>query len=82
MNEKTKEILFGECKWQNKKMDRAVYENLLEKKEEVCWYNNKRREYIALFSKSGFTSPLRELAEKERNILLFDLDDIMKVVEG
>ena len=78
LNNTTKEILFGECKWQNKKMDKNVYEQLLEKKENVQWNNKKRKEYIALFSKNGFTTGLKKIAESEC-VLLYDLNDVKNI---
>ena len=81
LNENAKKILFAECKWQNKKMNRGVYEKLLDKKEEVRWNNERREEHIALFSKSGFTNSLKKVAESE-GALLYDLNDIKKILWG
>jgi len=78
LNNTTKEILFGECKWQNKKMDKDVYEQLLGKKENVQWNNKKRKEYIVLFSKNGFTTGLKKIAESEC-VLLYDLNDVKNI---
>jgi len=81
LNEQSKNILYGECKWQNKKMDKTVYEQLLEKKELVRWKNTSRKERIVLFSKNGFTTGLNKIAQSE-NILLYDLkkmEDILLV---
>ncbi len=80
LNEQKNIMLFGECKWQNKKMDKFVYERLLEKKELVRWKNNNRKEKIVLFSKSGFTEGLKKIAESE-NILLYDLKKTKKIFE-
>jgi AAA+ ATPase superfamily predicted ATPase len=71
LNEDTKEILFAECKWQNKKVGIKVYDELIEKSKLVNWNNEERKEYFALFSKAGFTPQLRN-----ENVLLFDLHDI------
>lgn len=81
INERSKKILFGECKWQNKEMNKGVYEKLLEKKELVKWNNDKWEENIALFSKSGFSHSLKKVAESE-NIMLYTLDDIKKILWG
>lgn len=75
INPRSNDILFGECKWQNKKMPRGIYEQLLEKKEKVRWKNKKRNESIALFSKNGFTESLKKVADQE-DVLLFDLKKI------
>jgi AAA+ ATPase superfamily predicted ATPase len=74
LNEDTKEILFAECKWQNKKVGIKVYDELKEKSKLVNWHNEERKEYFALFSKAGFTPQLRNM-----NVLLFDLRDIDNV---
>ena len=79
LNERKKNILFGECKWTSKKMDQGVYERLLNKKEKVRWNNETRKEYIALFSKSGFTNSLEKVAASE-DVLLYDLEDIKKIL--
>jgi AAA+ ATPase superfamily predicted ATPase len=71
LNEDTKEILFAECKWQNKKVGIKVYDELKEKSGHVKWNNEERKEYFALFSKAGFTSRL-----KNEEVLLFELKDI------
>jgi len=80
LNEQKNIMLFGECKWQNKKMDKSVYERLFEKKELVRWKNNNRKEKIVLFSKSGFTEGLKKIAESE-NIILYDLKKTKKIFE-
>jgi AAA+ ATPase superfamily predicted ATPase len=71
LNEETKEILFAECKWSNKSVGVKTYRELEEKSKLVNWFNDERREYFALFSKSGFKPELRS-----KDILLFDLKDI------
>ncbi|NQE06112.1 hypothetical protein C5S32_09605 [ANME-1 cluster archaeon GoMg1] len=71
LNETTKEILFAECKWQNKKVGIKVYDELKEKSGHVNWSNEERKEYFALFSKAGFTSGF-----KNEEILLYELKDI------
>ena len=75
LNEDTRDILFAECKWQNKKVGINTYHNLMEKSTHVEWHNDKRKEYFALFSKAGFTP---ELKKEKDNIILFDLKEIEK----
>ena len=69
LNEDTKEILFAECKWQNKQVGIKVYEELKEKSTRVNWNNEERKEYFALFSRAGFTFG-------NADVLLFDPSDI------
>ena len=81
LNDDTRDILFAECKWQNKKVGIDTYHNLMEKSARVEWDNDKRREYFALFSKAGFTPELKRKKEKE-NVILFDLKEIEKYLKS
>lgn len=78
LNDETKEILFTECKWQDKKVGKDVAENLLEKKELVDWNKGERKGYFAIFSKSGFKKSCLEYC-KENKILTFDLNQIEEI---
>jgi len=73
LNERTKEILFCECKWKNKINAEKVLAELKEKSQHVQWHNGKRKEHYAIFAKS-FKKKF-----KEKNIHLFDLRDLEKV---
>lgn len=79
LNDNTKDILFGECKWTNNKVDADLYYNLQRKSKLVQWHNHTRKEHFVLFSKSGFTSKMVKLA-KDKDVLLFDLNSIEKVL--
>lgn len=70
-NETTNEIIFGEVKWSNKKVGIDIYEDLKRKSLQVEWGKKSRKEYFCLFSKSGFTTQMKEKAKKER-VLLFE----------
>lgn len=65
LNEKKKQILFGECKWSAKQVGTNVYEDLKKKAGTVQWERGKRNEFFILFSKSGFTASMIELAKEE-----------------
>ncbi len=65
-----KEIIFGECKWSKKHVGLSVLLELKEKSKKVKWKNNDRKEYFILFSKSGFSSDLIELAKSDSKIIL------------
>ncbi len=69
LNEQTKEILFAECKWQDKVDAKKVLVDLKEKAKFVQWNNDERKEYYAIFAKS-FKERI-----KEPGLLLFDLRD-------
>lgn len=67
-----KDIIFGECKWSNKKVGLSVLFSLKEKSKKVNWNNNSRKEYFILFSKEGFSEDLIALSEKDKTIILSD----------
>jgi hypothetical protein len=75
LNENTKEILFCECKWQNKKTGIDVLEKLMQKSRSVDWNNGVRNEYFAVITRSGFSKKAEEFAE-HNDFLLYTLDDI------
>lgn len=74
INEQTKEILFGECKWQEKVDARKVLQELKEKAFYVEWNKLHRKESYALFAKS-FKERITE-----PNLFLFDLKDLEKMI--
>ena len=80
LNEESNNILFAECKWTNAPAGVEVYNNLKRKARFVQWSDESRKESYALFSKSGFTDKMKELAGKER-VMLFDLEKIEKIIK-
>ena len=66
------DIIFGECKYTEKKMDTDIFYLLLEKSKEVIWKNNNRREWFVLFSINGFTDEMIKLASNRNDIVLCD----------
>jgi len=64
------DIVFAECKYCTKPIDIEVFYSLLHKKELVHWNKEKRREKFVLFSISGFTNRLIELADERDDLLL------------
>ena len=77
LNEQTKEILFAECKWQSRVNAEKVCKQLVEKANYVEWYNDERKEYLAVFAKS-FSKRVSE--SEGRKVFCFDLKDIEKVL--
>ncbi len=73
VNEQTKEILFGECKWQSKVNARKILEQLKEKAKRVEWNNLKRKEYYVIFAQS-FKEKINE-----ENVVLVDLEKLKTV---
>ena len=52
LNEDTREIIFCECKWQDKVNPEKLIEELKEKAKFVNWNNEKRKEYYAVVARS------------------------------
>ncbi len=73
-DEKSKNILFGECKWQNRKTGIDVLATLMDKSRFVDWNINNRTEYFVIISKSGFTKKAEEFAG-QNNVILYTLQD-------
>lgn len=78
LNEKKKEILFGECKWVNKVNALSVLNELIEKTKHVNWYNKERKEYFVIFAKS-FSRKTNEF--EGRKVYCFDLNDLSALIK-
>jgi len=65
-------IVLAECKYRTQPTDADVFYNLLRKKELVPWNKEKRQETFVLFSISGFTDRLIDLARERNDLLLID----------
>jgi len=78
LNENTKEILFGECKWKNKINAKKIVKELAEKTEYVKWNNKKRKECFAVFAKS-FSKRIEEFEGKK--VYCFDLKDLKRTMK-
>lgn len=70
LNFQSNEIMFGEVKYTNKLVGVGLYLELKDKASKVTWGRENRKEYFCLFSKSGFTKEMTEVAKKE-NVYLF-----------
>jgi len=75
LNEKSLEILFVECKWQDNVSAKEIFHNLREKAKLVSWHNDRRKEHFAVFAKS-----FKKTDFSEKNLLLFNLKDIAKLL--
>ena len=69
------EILFGECKYWNRPVGIDVLYELKDKAKHVNWKNDNRKEFFAVFSKSGFSKELKDLSKKEGNVFLYSLGE-------
>jgi hypothetical protein len=76
VNEDSNEILFGEAKWSNKPVGTNIYWDLKRKASLVEWGKPTRKEHFALFSRSGFTEKMKEVA-KEESVFLFVKDKLI-----
>lgn len=76
LNEKTKEILFAECKWKKNADSGIIYKKLNDKAKFVSWEKENRKEYYAIFSRS-FSKRITA-----KNLLLFDIGDFEKIFKG
>ncbi|MDP2754230.1 MAG: ATP-binding protein [Nitrospirota bacterium] len=81
MDERTKEMLLCECKWQSAQLGADILKELQEKAKFVDWFNAKRKEYYMVISKSGFTKSAQEYADTHK-IILFDMKDLRKIFTG
>ncbi|MCL2284912.1 MAG: ATP-binding protein [Firmicutes bacterium] len=65
-------IIFGECKYRANKMGLDVLGELERKVSQVAWKKNDRRCYFILFSVSGFSDELMELASIRNDLILME----------
>lgn len=70
LNEETKDIMFGECKYTNKLMDIDILNKLEAKSKLVNWNNDDRNERYILFSISGYTDRLKEVCSNRDDVIL------------
>ncbi len=75
LNEQANQILFCECKWQDKVNAKKILKELKEKAKHVQWKNGNRKEYYAVIARS--------FKEKftEHDVMLFDLRDMEKTMK-
>jgi AAA+ ATPase superfamily predicted ATPase len=65
--------IFGECKWRNIRTGPDILNELVRRSELLPRFTNKQ--YI-LFSKSGFTVGLKNLAAKRKDLFLIRPEDM------
>ena len=78
LNKEKKEILFGECKWQDKIDAEKTVKKCIENSRHVFWNNENRKESFALFAKS-FSKRIKRVGGKK--IYCFDLKDIERLIK-
>jgi AAA+ ATPase superfamily predicted ATPase len=62
LNQETRDIMFGECKWTTQPIGIDVLKSLYGKAQQVRWRQGERREWFILFSRAGFQEALIERA--------------------
>jgi AAA+ ATPase superfamily predicted ATPase len=77
LNEDDNSILFGEVKWSVNKAGLDILADLQRKAALLDWGKKGRKEYFALFSRSGFTEELQHTAA-DKGIHLLTLKDVTK----
>lgn len=70
LNEEEGVILFGECKYWSEQVDVDIFYQLQEKAGRVPWHKENRKELYCIFSMSGFSPRLRELAKSRDDLIL------------
>jgi len=75
LNERTKEAVFGECKWKDKVSALKILKELEKKIKFVNWNKENRKETMVIFAKS-FSKKVSEFNGKK--VLCIDLKDIGK----
>lgn len=78
LNEKTREILFGECKWKDKVDAEKIIKELNEKTKHVQWNTSRRKEHFAIFARS-FKKRVKEFQGKK--VYCLDLKDIERILK-
>jgi len=70
LDEESDTVWFGECKWSTKQVGDDIYKDIVRKSKLVEWGSKKRKNRYILFSRSGFTKRMKELAKGEDVILV------------
>ncbi|MDE6625213.1 MAG: ATP-binding protein, partial [Lachnospiraceae bacterium] len=70
LNEEEQVILFGECKYWSNQINIDIFYQLQEKSQKVSWLRDTRKEIFVLFSISGYTQKLQELAANRDDLFL------------
>ena len=63
-------MLFGECKYSSSPKGVEVLHELRRKAKYVPWKTQTRKELFVLYSRSGFTDELRQMAEDDHSVIL------------
>ena len=70
IDDKSKTLYVGECKFTNKKMNISILNDLKRKSEKIKEYKDYKKVYC-LFSINGYESELEKEAKKDKNVICF-----------
>ncbi|MCK5375135.1 MAG: ATP-binding protein, partial [Alphaproteobacteria bacterium] len=76
LNDDTGDIMFCECKWKNRNVDRATIVELMRRSELVEWKNKTRVNHYVVVSKTGFTEGAKTFALENR-VHMFTLVELV-----
>lgn len=72
-------LLLGECKWQAKPVDKGIADTLIRR---AGYVGSSLQKELYLFSKSGFTNYVIDLAEQNKSLHLVSFEDMFSSIEG
>lgn len=67
-----RDLILGECKYWQEPVGANVLRELEKKSDAIAWNRDSRQLWYVLFSISGFTNDLRQLAAQRNDVLLVD----------
>jgi AAA+ ATPase superfamily predicted ATPase len=70
-----KDIIVGECRWQNKEVGTETYSEL---KKKAAMFSDREIHYY-IFSRSGFTTGLKKEAERIDRLTLVGIEDLFRI---
>ena len=70
LDEENKKMILGECKYRNKPVGTDILRELEEKGQLIPWNREEREVWYILFSISGFTTELEDIARERKNLVL------------
>lgn len=73
----TNSIIFAKTKWSGEAIGIEALSDLKHKAKKVKWGKKNRKEYYILFSKTGFTKELADLASLDPHVLLVHGDKVL-----
>ena len=81
LDEQTQTLLLGECKWTTSSVGVGLLEDLETLTDDVRWKGTERTVQYVLFSRSGFTDELQEVASGRSDLYLYTPGDLAAVFE-